>query len=63
MTELIVLAHLKDLPREVGYQQTSPIEETEVLAWAEQYKAEQVYYWRSTKSAFIPIVRKSEKKS
>jgi len=59
MTELIILVHLKDLPREAGYQQASPIEEGEVLAWGEKYKAEKVYYWRRTKSAFITSIRRS----
>ena len=59
MTELIVLAFLKDLPQGAGYQMRSPLEEAEVAAWAEQYKATRVYYWRRTKSAFIPLVRQS----
>lgn len=62
MTDLIILAHLKDLPTEAGYQQKSPIEEGEALAWGEEYKAEQVFYWRKTKSAFITSIRESATK-
>jgi hypothetical protein len=60
MTELIILVHLKDLPLVglIGHQQISPIEEGKVLAWGKKYKAERVYYWRRTKSAFITITER-----
>ena len=52
LPELIILERLNRLP--VGsLLQTSPIEQEKVLEWATFYKADQVYYWPKTKSAFI----------
>lgn len=51
-TDLITLKLLKDLPKG-GMLQTSPITPEQAITWAERYKAETVYYWPKTKSAFI----------
>ena len=55
MPELIVLERLNLLPKDCGYQMTSPIAQEKAQAWAAQYKAARVYYWPKTKTAYIVI--------
>jgi len=52
MPELIILKWLKDLPKGCLLQ-TSPIEQDKAQEWAKFNRAERVYYWPRTKSAFI----------
>ena len=53
MTEVIVLKFLKDLPGDKAMIQKAPLSIDEARAWGETWKAETVYYWKGTQSAFI----------